>query len=140
MSGNIDKPMSGKKARLLILDDDELLLETISGLLTKLNIDSDTAVNVDEALTKYRTIKESGRGYDAVILDLNIPGAPSGQEIIDRFREIDNEVTIIVTSGDSNDPIMENYREYGLADRIIKPFKIDDLREVLRNVLIKTPE
>ena len=140
MSGNIDEPMSGKRARLLILDDDELLLETISGLLTKLNIDSDTAVNVDKALSKYRSMKEAGRRYDAVILDLNIPGAPTGQEIIDRFREIDNEVTIIVTSGDSNDPIMEDYRNYGLVGRIIKPFKIDDLREVLSNVLIKTPE
>jgi DNA-binding response OmpR family regulator len=139
MSRNIDKPLSGKRARLLILDDDELLLETISGLLAKLNIDSDTAVNVDEALSKYRSMKEAGRPYDAVILDLNIPGAPVGQEIIDRFREI-NKVTIIVTSGDRNDPIMEDYRKYGLAGRIIKPFKIDDLREVLNSVLRKPPD
>jgi CheY-like chemotaxis protein len=41
----------------------------------------------------------------------------------------------VVTSGYSNDPVLSDYRNYGFNGVIVKPFKIEDLREALQAVL-----
>lgn len=135
MMKNSLKPSSPEKKRLLIVDDDELLLNMFSKLLKKLDFDSDRFTDIDRALNKYRTMASTGARYEAVIMDLNIPGKFSGQETIDRFREINSRIRIIVTSGDNNYPLMEDYLRHGLAGRLLKPFSIGDLKEVLDEIL-----
>ncbi len=44
---------------------------------------------------------------------------------------------MIVSSGYSTDPIMARYRAYGFRDRVVKPFRMEDLKKVLSRVLKK---
>jgi DNA-binding NarL/FixJ family response regulator len=57
-----------------------------------------------------------------------------GKEAIERLREIDPEIKAIVSSGYSNDPIMSEYRKYGFRGVISKPYKIEDLSEIVGRV------
>jgi DNA-binding NarL/FixJ family response regulator len=67
-------------------------------------------------------------------MDLTIPGGMGGKEAIERLREIDPGIKAIVSSGYSNDPIMSEYRKYGFRGVISKPYKIEDLSEIVGRV------
>ncbi|NMD40961.1 MAG: response regulator, partial [Deltaproteobacteria bacterium] len=71
----------------------------------------------------------------AVIMDLTIPGGRGGKEVIRDLMALDPQVRAIVSSGYSNDPIMSNCTEYGFKGVVRKPFKMEDLRDVLQEVL-----
>ena len=58
-----------------------------------------------------------------------------GKATIKKLLEIDPKVKVIVSSGYSNDPIMADYRKYGFSNVITKPYKAEELREVLNKIL-----
>jgi CheY-like chemotaxis protein len=58
-----------------------------------------------------------------------------GREAIEHLRQIDPEVKAIVSSGYSSDPVLANYRSYGFRGVVAKPFGIEDLTRVFREVL-----
>ncbi len=58
---------------------------------------------------------EISHPFNAVILDLTVPGGMGGKESIKKLSEIDPNVKAIVSSGYSNDPVMANFREYGFS-------------------------
>jgi two-component system cell cycle sensor histidine kinase/response regulator CckA len=88
------------------------------------------------AVKLYKEAMESGQPYDAVIVDLTVPGGMGGKEIIQKLKEIDPEVRAIVSSGYSNDPIMADFGKYGFQGVITKPYKPRDLSEILHEVVI----
>jgi PAS domain S-box-containing protein len=122
-------------ARVLVMDDDELVRLTFESVLAELGYSLETAVEGGEALDKYAQAKEAGRPFDVVIMDLVIPGGMGGKDAIARLRERDPDVIAVVTSGYCDDPVMANYREYGFAGVLPKPFKIDEVAAVLEQVL-----
>ena len=58
-----------------------------------------------------------------------------GVETLQRLREINSEVTAIVSSGYSNDPIKAEYRDHGFSGVLMKPFKPADLAQALSATL-----
>jgi CheY-like chemotaxis protein len=76
-----------------------------------------------------------GAPFDAVILDLTIPGGQGGQETLARLRAIDAGIKAVASSGYSNDPIMVAPQQYGFAARLNKPYQRVELDRVLREVL-----
>jgi len=87
------------------------------------------------AIRQYEEAMKSGHAYDAVILDLTIPGGWGGKETIQKLIEMDPGVKAIVSSGYSNDPIMSDFRDYGFRGVIAKPYEIGELSNVLHKVL-----
>jgi len=77
----------------------------------------------------------AGVPFDAVILDLTIPGGMGGLKAIERLREIDPAVIAIVSSGYSDDPVLADYADYGFQGALPKPYKTFDLSEVLHRLL-----
>jgi len=67
-------------------------------------------------------------------MDLTIPGGRGGKETIQDLLKIDANAKAIVSSGYSNDIIMSNFKEFGFAAVIAKPFQIEDLRKVLDTI------
>ncbi len=90
-----------------------------------------SAKDGDEGFDLYRSAKDSGSPYTAVILDLTIPGAMGGRETLRRLIEIDPEVRAIVSSGYSNDPVMSNYKSYGFRGVVVKPYSPEQLSQTL---------
>jgi len=72
-----------------------------------------------------------------MILDLTVPGEMGGKETIKKLREIDPQVTAIVSSGYSDDPIMADFQKYGFSGVITKPYKVTELSKILQEVINK---
>ena len=79
-------------------------------------------------------ILEAEKPFDAVILDLTVPGAMGGKEAIGRLREIDANVKDIVSSGYSIDPVMFNNDEYGFYSVVKKPYNLQKHGETLNQI------
>jgi two-component system cell cycle sensor histidine kinase/response regulator CckA len=58
-----------------------------------------------------------------------------GKEAIQELLKIDPEVKAIVSSGYSNDPVIQDYGTYGFKSAIAKPFMLGDLNIILSKVV-----
>jgi CheY-like chemotaxis protein len=125
------------KARILIMDDEELVLDVVSSMLEYLGYEVELSRNGQEAIEKYSAAIQVGKPFGVVIMDLTIPGSRGGKDVIQDLIKLDPAVRAIVSSGYSNDPIMSNCKEYGFKGVIKKPFKMEDLSEVIAQTLIK---
>ncbi len=121
--------------RILVMDDEEAVLEIAGAMLSHLGYDCDYTRSGEEAAALYRQEKAAGKPFSAVIADLTIPGGMGGKELVERMQEFDNNIRVIASSGYSNDPIMSEYSSYGFSAVITKPYRIEDLSEVLATVL-----
>jgi CheY-like chemotaxis protein len=90
-----------------------------------------------EGIELYKNARDSGRPFQAVIMDLTIPGGMGGEQAIRELVEIDPHAKVIVSSGYSNDPLMSNFREYGFSGVVQKPYTIEDLAAVLHKVIME---
>lgn len=125
--------------RILLMDDEPAVRAVASALLERLGYRLTLAESGEDALAMYRAAAERGDGFDAVILDLTVPGGMGGLECLRRLHEIDPEVHALVSSGYSNDPIMANYQDYGFSGVLAKPYRLGDVSEALEHVLGARP-
>jgi PAS domain S-box-containing protein len=121
--------------RILVMDDDEMIRNMLGRMLIQMGCDVAYASDGEEALALYKESMGTDKPFNAVIVDLTIPGGVGGKKALACLKEIDPEVKAIVSSGYSNDPIMADYKSHGFKGVIPKPYKIATLREVLRTVL-----
>ncbi len=125
--------LSGGK--VLVMDDQELVRETVMTMLSRLGYEVDSAVDGIEAIEKYKAAMNNTEPYTAVILDLTIPNGMGGMETLEELHKIDPDVTAIVSSGYSNAPVMADYSIYGFAGVMMKPYSISQLSDLLREIL-----
>jgi CheY-like chemotaxis protein len=69
-----------------------------------------------------------------VILDLTVKGGMGGEETIKKIRAIDPEIKAVVSSGYAESPVIANYREYGFAAVLNKPYKLNALENCLNSL------
>ena len=67
---------------------------------------------------------------------LDHPGRHWGKEVITKLRNYDPQIKAIVCSGYAADPIMADYEKYGFSGVVSKPYRIDELLAVLRQVAV----
>lgn len=121
--------------KILLMDDEEIVIQAASEMLKTLGYKVESTRDGAEAIEKYVTAKEKGKPFDAVIMDLTIPGGMGGKDAIKTLRRINPAVKAIVSSGYSNDPIVAEYKDYGFMGTLSKPFGMQELSEVLHRVL-----
>jgi len=132
-------PYSGKR-KILFMDDQPYIRRMVAKMLTYLGYEVEFAKNGSEAIEMYKRAKESGQSFDAVILDLTVPGEMGGECAIGKLIEIDPDVKAIITSGYSNNPIMSEYEQYGFSASITKPYTINELSKTLCRVIMEYRE
>ncbi len=120
-----------KSGLVLVMDDEEMIREIATELLSQFGFLTIHANDGNQALVLYKKLKSDGKKIDLVIMDLTIPGGMGGKEAIVELLKIDPEANAIVSSGYSNDPVMAQYREYGFMGCLKKPFKLEELKEIL---------
>ncbi|MBN1884697.1 MAG: response regulator [Candidatus Krumholzibacteriota bacterium] len=123
------------RARILFMDDEEMLRRAVPRMLATAGYDVDCAKDGDEALRKYRVSLHAGRPYDLVILDLGVKKGKGGKETIAELREIDPAVRAIVSSGRLADSNMVSFEQFGFAGAIGKPYTGSELRSAIERVL-----
>jgi PAS domain S-box-containing protein len=124
-----------KRGKILVMDDEPTLCNLVLRILEKEGHKVECADNGAQAIEMYVKAKNSGRPFDALILDLTIPGGIGGKETIERLTEIDPSVKAIVASGYSNDPVVSNFKDYGFSAAISKPYGLEDLLKVVQIVM-----
>jgi two-component system response regulator PilR (NtrC family) len=114
--------------RILIVDDNKELREILQEYLQAEDYVADGAANGREALIRHRE-----NPYDLIVTDLNMPEV-TGMELIRSIkREDDDTEFIIVTGYASLDSAVEAVR-MGAFDYIVKPFRMEELKVVVKNV------
>jgi DNA-binding NtrC family response regulator len=121
--------------KILLMDDDEVLRKLTSKKLSRLGFEIETAEEGLQAVQMYQAALAAGRPYDVVILDLVIQEGVDGKETIARLLQIDPNVRAIVSSGFVNDPTMSDFWEDGFIEILPKPYKTNELEDVIRRVL-----
>jgi len=129
------KKFTSTGGRILVMDDEEVVRKVAGRMLKFLGYDPYFARDGNEAVKIFKNNKESGCDFKAVILDLTIPGGTGGREVVKKLLEIDPEVKAVVSSGYSNDPIISNYNKYGFSNYLSKPYKIEELENVLKGIM-----
>lgn len=138
---------TAKDCKILVLDDSQLNLEVVKGLLKDTLIQVDTALSGKECLEKVK--KEY---YHLLLIDQMMPEM-SGTETMLKLRELfygqakDEEelkfqkwyqnVPAIVFTADHINQLKENFREFGFSDYIPKPITPTDFEDKIRNALSK---
>ncbi len=130
-----EKPEVGR-GKILMMDDERMLRNLIEQMLSPFGYDVALAQDGTEAVELYRSAMESGKPFDAVILDLTVKSGMGGKTAVQKLLEINPHAKAIVSSGYFNDPVMTDYKKYGFAAALPKPFTLKALKDTLSKVLI----
>ncbi len=125
----------GSKGRILVMDDDRQMRETMALMLSLTGYESADAEEGGEAIKKFDAAREGGRPFDLVFLDIRVPHGLGGRETLHELIKRDPKVRAIASSGHPDDPVMLDYLGNGFVGCLPKPFKIDALRSALSTIL-----
>lgn len=115
---------------ILIVEDDALLLDALTGQLQQLEFSVYTASSVAEATTLLQ-----GQAVDGIILDLGLPGGADGMELLTWARtHIAGLPVLILTARDGIDDRIHGLNA-GADDYITKPFNMQELQARLQAML-----
>jgi PAS domain S-box-containing protein len=121
--------------RILIMDDEGLIRRIVYDMLSMAGYEVTTATEGREVVKKYREAFEIGKKFDAVILDLTVPGGMGGTEAIKEILKIDPSALAIVSSGYSDTAVMADFAEHGFAARVPKPYSFKELLGTVKKVM-----
>jgi CheY-like chemotaxis protein len=124
--------------KVLLMDDEQIILDVTLEVLRFLEYDVMFARDGAAALDLYKREKEAGAPFNLVILDLSVPEGIGGKDTIALLKAYDPAVKAIVSSGHSHDPVVQDFAEYGFSGRLSKPYKINDLKEILEQLIKKS--
>jgi len=117
------------------MDDEEVVRSVTDRVLTRLGYRVELVPDGAQAVKLYAEALQEGDPFDAVILDLTVPGGMGGQEAVRELLDIDPDVLALVCSGYSNDPTLADYRALGFRGIINKPFKPAELARIIFEVI-----
>lgn len=114
--------------RVLIIEDDPLLLRSLAATLREENYAVDTAADGEEGLFKARA-----GSYDAVVLDVMLPRL-DGWQVLDGLRPQSRVPVLMLTARDT---VRDRVRglDHGADDYLTKPFDVDELLARLRALI-----
>ncbi len=114
--------------RVLILEDEVSLREILRLILDDFNYQVEEAGTLEEAREK---LKEGE--FDLVLVDLRLPDG-SGMEVVREIKEKTPETEVIIITAFASTETVKEAFELGVYDYVEKPFNLDDLKLLIRNV------
>lgn len=133
------KEIVSGSGRILVMDDQEMIRDTVGAILATAGYEVEFAKDGREAIDMYARAVSSSRPFDLVVMDLTIPGGMGGKEAIKALRSLYPGAKAIVSSGYSSDPVMADHGKYGFDGMIIKPYTTYSLTEIVSAVIGKQP-
>ena len=126
LTRNIGKLM---KPSILIVDDDEVMQETLSDVLRKRGYEIFTVGSGNGALPM---IKKNV--IDLILLDMRLPDI-DGLEVLKKIKEFDNEILVIMMTAYSDVQTAVSAMKSGAYDYINKPFELEELKLLIEKGL-----
>src|ERR1700749_1872138 len=119
-------------SNILIIDDEKAIRKTLSEILSYEGYKIDEAGDGEEGLKKYKE-----KTYDVVLCDIKMPKI-DGIEFLEKSREINTDVPIIMISGHGTIETAVEAVKKGAFDYISKPPDLNRLLITIRNAIDKT--
>lgn len=120
--------------RILVMDDERSIREYARTSLSSYGYAVSVVVDGSEALQVYQSALDSEEPFKVVVLDLTIRNGMGGLEASKLLRQLDPNVSLIVSSGYSNDPIMADFEDYGFGYRLAKPYRPEEIARAVQQV------
>ena len=133
------QPAAIRKGRILIMDDEEAVRDSLGAMLDTLGQEVEYAADGAAAIDCYRKALSAGSTFDVVLLDATVRGGMGGEEAIRLLKEIDASVVAVVSSGYSDNALVSNYAQHGFRAFLPKPFRLEDLQTVLGSLMGEAP-
>ena len=130
-SGENQSALQRYKGCVLVIDDEEQVREVVQDMLEDAGIKTLTASSGEEGVRLY---KAHAAEVDLVLLDLSMPGI-GGKEAFRLLKGVHAGVKVILSSGFSEAEVTDDLRELGLSGFIQKPYRYENLRELVRTFL-----
>jgi DNA-binding response OmpR family regulator len=124
-----EKEISPKSKPILIVDDERNIRLALSQALEILDVETDTASNGEEALTK---LKE--KEFGLVLLDLHMPRV-QGMEVLRQLREIRPDIRVIIVTAYGTVGLAVDAMKLGAVDFVQKPCIPEEIREIVARVM-----
>jgi signal transduction histidine kinase/CheY-like chemotaxis protein len=121
---------------IFVMDDEEVLLESIEIILSSLGYTVMTAGNGKDLIQYFNTARSEQKDIKGIIVDLTIAGGMGGRDVIQQIRKRDNHIPVLVMSGYAEDPIMANPPAFGFTCSIRKPFRRMELVKILNRYFV----
>ena len=116
--------------QILIVDDALIMRTMLRDILEEGGFEVvGEALEGNEAVEKYRTLEP-----DLVTLDIVIP-EPNGLDVLRRIMEMDAVARVVMISALGQEALVEEAEQLGAKGYIVKPFKEDEVLEIVRDVL-----
>jgi len=127
-----DAPLApGGNERILIVDDEDMLVELNQQRLTRLGYNVVAATSSMDALHIFR---QGPDGFDLVITDQTMPNL-TGMELATKLLNVRADIPILLCTGHSDKVSVERAREAGIKAVLMKPLDKAEMAEAIRRAL-----
>jgi PAS domain S-box-containing protein len=124
----------GRKAKILVIDDEESVRNVLSRILSQVNHQVTVAVDGNEGIQLFRE-----KEFDIVLTDLGMPGT-SGWEVCRAIKKLSPRTPVGMITGWGMELEQEKIREYELDFLISKPFDFSQILRVVDETIQKKEE
>jgi PAS domain S-box-containing protein len=131
----VANPKPGHKRRILLMDDEQMILDIVSRMLGHLGYEVTTCTDGAQAIAAFAKSKSQSEPFDVVMMDLVIPNGVGGQDAVHTIKKIDPGARVIASSGHLEHPVMLNHKEFGFNAVLEKPYKLEKLQQVIDAVI-----
>ena len=130
---NLDNCESIEDSKILLLDDDELILEMGKEMFSSPGYDVETFDNFNDMKTKYSHYIDNNKQV-IVILDMVMPHDMDVLDCLKALQEINPAVDAVLSSGYTDDDKMVSPEEYGFRGAIPKPYDLEKIEMLLNRI------
>jgi len=128
-------PHPAHKRRILLMDDEQMILDIVSRMLGHLGYDVTTCTDGSQAIAAFAKAKSQAEPFDVVMMDLVIPNGVGGQDAVHTIKKIDPNARVIASSGHLEHPVMLDHNKFGFNAVLEKPYKLEKLQQVIETVI-----
>ena len=115
-------------AEILVVDDDDIIRDTLCELLSQDHA-CQTAATAEEALARLEA-----QAFDLVLTDVSMPGL-TGMDLLNRVVELYPGTPVIVVSGLSDQEQAQSLIGRGAFDYVLKPFRLEVVEDSVKRAL-----
>ena len=124
---------------VLVMDDEASARTLAANMLEFLGYSVEVVDTGSAAIARFEQALGTGRPFDAVMLDLVVPGDLGAREAMDRLTTLYPAARGILVTGYAQEGSVAAYRDHGFAAAITKPFTLQELQTTMQSVITSAP-
>ncbi len=121
--------MNYETCRLLVVDDEAIVGKRLSQVFSKIGFEVETYTESPAAM-----VAMAAKPFDVVVTDLKMDGM-DGMEVLRRVRALNPKTQVIIITGYASPETADLAKEEGVFKFLAKPFRLDELKQVIFRAL-----